>query len=188
MGPAVSLWISRVLRYSGFQLDLSLDSCTGLSPPLVDLSRSFYFSVGSVLLALLPRRCRNIFGLGSSAFARHYLRNHCYFLFLRVIRCFSSPRSLTLLRVYQASCLMGCPIRISTGQRIFAPLRSFSQLITSFVAVESLGILHAPLLSLCVYSWRVTPPSYRFLFYLFQLVKELWSFAYSLWRITDSNR
>jgi hypothetical protein len=33
------------------------------------------------------------FGLGSSAFARHYLRNHYYFLFLWVLRCFSSPRS-----------------------------------------------------------------------------------------------
>ena len=31
-------------------------------------------------------------GLGSSAFARRYSRNHCYFLFLRVLRCFSSPR------------------------------------------------------------------------------------------------
>ena len=31
-------------------------------------------------------------GLGSSAFARHYLRNHFCFLFLRVLRCFSSPR------------------------------------------------------------------------------------------------
>ena len=30
-------------------------------------------------------------GLGSSAFARHYLRNHFCFLFLRVMRCFSSP-------------------------------------------------------------------------------------------------
>ena len=37
-------------------------------------------------------------GLGSSAFARHYSRNHCYFLFLRVLRCFSSPRSLSALR------------------------------------------------------------------------------------------
>ena len=38
-------------------------------------------------------------GLGSSAFARHYLRNHCYFLFLRVMRCFSSPGSpLTSVR------------------------------------------------------------------------------------------
>ena len=31
--------------------------------------------------------------MGSSAFARRYLRNHCCFLFLRVLRCFSSPRS-----------------------------------------------------------------------------------------------
>ena len=40
-----------------------------------------------------PRRGRNRPGLGSCAFARHYLRNHCYFLFLRVMRCFSSPGS-----------------------------------------------------------------------------------------------
>ena len=31
------------------------------------------------------------YGLGYSAFARHYLRNHYCFLFLRVLRCFSSP-------------------------------------------------------------------------------------------------
>ena len=31
-------------------------------------------------------------GLGSSAFARHYLRNHFRFLFLRLLRCFTSPR------------------------------------------------------------------------------------------------
>ena len=33
--------------------------------------------------------------MGCCAFARHYLRNHCYFLFLRVLRCFSSPGSPT---------------------------------------------------------------------------------------------
>ena len=32
-------------------------------------------------------------GLGSSAFARRYLRNRYYFLFLRLLRCFSSPGS-----------------------------------------------------------------------------------------------
>ena len=32
-------------------------------------------------------------GLGWCAFARHYLRNRFYFLFLRVLRCFSSPGS-----------------------------------------------------------------------------------------------
>ena len=34
-----------------------------------------------------------ICGLGSSDFARHYSRNRSYFLFLRVLRCFSSPGS-----------------------------------------------------------------------------------------------
>src|SRR5690625_7816082 len=33
-------------------------------------------------------------GLATSAFARHYSRNHNCFLFLRVLRCFTSPRSL----------------------------------------------------------------------------------------------
>ena len=32
-------------------------------------------------------------GLGCSDFARHYFRNRFYFLFLRVLRCFSSPGS-----------------------------------------------------------------------------------------------
>ena len=38
---------------------------------------------------LLPRL---LVGLGSSAFARHYLRNRFYFLLLQVLRCFSSLR------------------------------------------------------------------------------------------------
>ena len=45
-------------------------------------------------VVLQPRNCRNNCGLGSSPFARHYWGNHCYFLFLRVLRCFSSPRWL----------------------------------------------------------------------------------------------
>ena len=32
-------------------------------------------------------------GLGSSDFARRYFRNRCFFLFLRLLRCFSSPGS-----------------------------------------------------------------------------------------------
>ena len=39
---------------------------------------------------LQPQKCRNIFGLGSSPVARHYWGNHSYFLFLKVLRCFSS--------------------------------------------------------------------------------------------------
>ena len=33
-------------------------------------------------------------GLGSSDFARRYFRNRVFFLFLRLLRCFSSPGSL----------------------------------------------------------------------------------------------
>ena len=43
--------------------------------------------------ALQPRGRLDAPGLGSSLFARRYWGNHCYFLFLRVLRCFSSPRS-----------------------------------------------------------------------------------------------
>src|SRR5437660_12190734 len=41
-----------------------------------------------------PCRVSHGDGLASSAFARHYSRNHCCFLFLWVLRCFTSPRSL----------------------------------------------------------------------------------------------
>ena len=40
-------------------------------------------------------------GLGSSDFARHYFRNRFYFLFLRVLRCFSSPGSLRYPYVFR---------------------------------------------------------------------------------------
>ena len=42
------------------------------------------------MVVLQPRTCRNSSGLGSSPFARRYLGNHYCFLFLLVLRCFSS--------------------------------------------------------------------------------------------------
>ena len=67
-----------------------------------------------------------------------------YFLFLEVLRCFSSLRSpLTSVR-YHVFNMVGCPIRKSQGQRSFAPHPGLSQLITSFIACESQGIRHAP--------------------------------------------
>ena len=55
-------------------------------------------SVFTLLAVLQPRNmhCYTC-GLGCCAFARHYLRNHFCFLFLRVLRCFSSPGSLRSL-------------------------------------------------------------------------------------------
>ena len=73
-----------------------------------------------------------------------------YFLFLQVLRCFSSLRWLP----NQIGCypfkVTGCPIRRFTDQRSFAPPRDFSQLITSFIASESQGIRHAPLLTFLI--------------------------------------
>ena len=67
-------------------------SSTGFSPSLINLSRLLRLYITLLLLRSLPHNHYN-YGLGSSDFARHYSRNHCCFLFLRVLRCFSSPGS-----------------------------------------------------------------------------------------------
>ena len=67
-----------------------------------------------------------------------------YFLLLRVLRCFSSPRSPPKTKGYRGFTTVGCPIRKSADKWLFAPPRSLSQLITSFFASESLGIRRPP--------------------------------------------
>ena len=66
-------------------------SCTGLSPSAVHISIWFHYAFIVHIVVLQPQHCRNNTGLGSFHFARHYFGNHFYFLFLRVLRCFSSP-------------------------------------------------------------------------------------------------
>lgn len=77
-------------------------------------------------------------GLGCSLFARRYLGNRFFFLFLQVLRCFSSLRLpsnnyLFIIR-YIVSHYVGSPIRKSTDLWLFASTRSLSQLITSFIS------------------------------------------------------
>ena len=78
------------------------------------------------LAVLQPPPRRNGTGLGWSPVARHYWGNHSCFLFLRVLRCFSSPRlpphmSMTDL---QSAGLSHSEIRgsrdICTSPRLFA--------------------------------------------------------------------
>ena len=52
---------------------------------------------------------------------------------------------------YHTFNMVGCPIRIPADHIVCADPRSFSQLIASFVASESLGIPHTPLYSLSPY-------------------------------------
>ena len=88
----------------------------------------------------------------------------------------------------------GCPIRKSSDQRSFAPTRSLSQLITSFIASESQGIRHAPLLtfSLTDNVWSIYTFSFNFTFFCYIMSKIVWEYSNQLesqeWRITDSNR
>ena len=67
-------------------------SGTGLSPPLGGFPKTIPLRL-LVACAVRTPGCTHP-GLGSSAFARRYLRNRCFFLFLRLLRCFSSPGSL----------------------------------------------------------------------------------------------
>ena len=67
-------------------------SRTGLSPPLAGFPKTVLLDL-QVTSAVHTPRCTHR-GLGSSIFARRYSRNRCFFLFLRVLRCFSSPGSL----------------------------------------------------------------------------------------------
>ena len=76
LDSARSLWISH----------------TGLSPSLTGLSRTFLLSAKSLLAVLTPHCTQR--GLGSFHFARRYFGNRFFFLFLRLLRCFSSPGSL----------------------------------------------------------------------------------------------
>ena len=83
-------------------------SPTGLSPSAarfpntLRLRRPFVTSrgrCGSLLtIPTTPMTQRpqswHVFGLGYSPFAHHYLGNLCRFLFLRVLRCFTSPGRL----------------------------------------------------------------------------------------------
>ena len=92
--------------------------------------------------ALQPRARLDGHGLGWPAFARHYLRDHYCFLFLRLLRCFSSPG-----RPPRGWCLFktpGCPIREPTDRGQCAAPRGISLLVAPFLASQSLGIPHAP--------------------------------------------
>ena len=98
--------ISRAPCYLGYLSGRPGISTTGLTPTPVRLSirssipdASPWLTGRTARKVPQPRPCNpcrvsHMTGLASSAFARHYSRNHGCFLFLWVLRCFTSPRSL----------------------------------------------------------------------------------------------
>ena len=87
-------------------------------------------------------------GLASSAFAHHYSQNLVWFLFLALLRCFSSGGSphIPMDSVYDTWVWtqVDCSIQKSTDQSLFAAPRGLSQLITSFIGSWCQGIRPAP--------------------------------------------
>ena len=90
--------------------------------------------VTSVLPVLQPRICKQtrfgLFRVRSPLLAES-------FLFLWVLRCFSSPGSLHLVYIFnQGYCwfaTVGFPIRKSSDQRLYTASRGLSQCPTSFI-------------------------------------------------------
>ena len=146
-----SVRISRVPTYSGYRLPQHPFAYASLTLFRVAFQLSSA-KVSRVFRGPLPRTYYYIrFGL--FRFRSPLLsESFVYFLFLRVVRWFSSPGSprTPMDSVYDITTLlvMSFLIRISAGQRSFATLRSFSQLVTSFFGAMYQGILLYALCSL----------------------------------------
>ena len=92
MGPPASRRIPRVLRYSGTGSRSSLFVYVAVTP----FGWAFLPYSTKIASALYrPSTPESMLsGLGSFLFARRYSGNRSFFLFLRVLRCFSSPGAL----------------------------------------------------------------------------------------------
>ena len=92
MVPPASLRVSRVRRYSGYcrstcHFVYGTLTLFGLPSQVILLCLAVPYSV-------LNPGCIATSGLPSFHFARRYFGNRVFFLFLRLLRCFSSPGSL----------------------------------------------------------------------------------------------
>ena len=128
MVPPYSHRVSRVRRYSGYRWlfrlfvyrTLTFFGWTSHSIPL-NLYNTVFCPNSESITTL---------GLASSAFARHYLRNLSWFLFLALLRCFSSGGSphIPMDSVYDNQTLLwlDCSIRKSAD---IAPTYGSPQLI-----------------------------------------------------------
>ena len=94
---------------------------------------------------------------------------------------FQFPAFASVKNGYPGFTGMGCPIRKSPDYKLFALPRSLSQLVTSFIASESLGIHRTPLFTFLNISLTVTR-------YFIQHVKELLPNQQAMSKSPESNR
>ncbi len=140
--PASSHKVSRVSWYSGSRSVCSsfmYGAFTLSGRPSQNLSIRFAESV----FAVRTPECTHS-GLASSRFARRYSGNRCFFLFLRVLRCFSSPGSPPCT-MYSCMDTWGLPTWVSPFRHLriygYLPLpaafRSLSRLSSALSAKAS---------------------------------------------------
>ena len=92
MVPLTSHKVPRVSWYSG-SCSVSLVFTYGAFTLSGRLSQNRSLNLSQWLVQSVTPACTHA-GLGSSHFARRYSGNRVFFLFLRLLRCFSSPGSL----------------------------------------------------------------------------------------------
>ena len=145
MVPPASDRIPRVLPYSGSHSPSLIFRLRGSHPLRLT------FPCHSTRLALMLSWSFNPVpknGLGCFPFARRYSGNHFCFLFLRVLRCFSSPSSSRDTYVFGIRChpswMTGSPIRISADLCFLTAPRSVSPFGASFFSPRWPGIHRTP--------------------------------------------
>ena len=133
---------------------------------MVKLSNLFYYHLSitycSPTTPFLPKQ--KWFGL--IPFRSPLLWESLLFYFPLGTQMFQFPRFAFNYIECQIFNLTGCPIRKSTGYKLFAPNRCLSQLITSFIASESQGIHHTPLFYLLFSIYFNLYPKYQRTFYV----------------------
>ena len=157
MVPPASLRVSRVRRYSGYcrptwHFVYGTLTLFGLPSQVILLYLVVPYSV-------LNPGCIATSGLPSFLFARRYSENLFWFLFLALLRCFSSggfPAYTYLFTIrWPASTPAGFPHSEICGSMAIC---AYPQLITSFVGSWCQGILHALFLTwpLCFKSFLLS--------------------------------
>ena len=111
-----------------------------------------------LLRTLQPPWHRNATGLGSSDFARHYFRNRGFFLFLQVLRWFTSLGSLDPAYLFSRSFLRfaqeGFPIRRSSD---ITPVCGSPKLIAACHVLHRLFLPRHPPCALSSLTIELTP-------------------------------
>ena len=134
-----------VLRTTQDTNRLRFASRTGLSPSTAHISIWFQSLSSCHILVLQPRggiATTPVWALPRSLATTRGIIN--LFSLPTGTKMFQFPALASLYSRMTALWQPGCPIRKSPDQRSFAPTRSLSQLVTSFIASVSQGIRHVP--------------------------------------------